>query len=198
MPFPCSHCQAATINGVRCHETGCPDAWRDYAKPCRECGCDFAPESRWQSVCDDCSHPVMNDIRPLSDFIRDQSVTMTSERIAIRPDVADPGTERDDAWQRDASHWRSTLRRSGDQRRSLTVYYSMGSAHTGEPTAADVLSSLLLDASGPEEFADWCGDFGYDTDSRRAERTFKACQVIARKLRRFLGDQYDAAQSTEH
>lgn len=140
----------------------------------------------------------MSDPVPLADFIRARSITMTSERIDTRPDVADYGTEREDAWQRDASHWRCTLRRSGDQRRSITIYYSMGSAHVGEPCAADVLSSLLLDASGPEDFTDWCGDYGYDTDSRRAERTFKACQVIARKLRRFLGDHYDAAQNTEH
>ena len=25
----CDGCSPATVNGVLCHETGCPDAWRD-------------------------------------------------------------------------------------------------------------------------------------------------------------------------
>jgi hypothetical protein len=33
---------------------------------------------------------------------------------------------------------------------------------------------------------DWCGELGYDPDSRRAERTFKAIEQQTEKLRRFL------------
>lgn len=54
MPFPCHSCQAAAINGIPCHETGCPDAWRDYDRDCRECGCPFRPETSDRAVCDDC------------------------------------------------------------------------------------------------------------------------------------------------
>ena len=52
----CNGCAPATINGVFCHELGCPDAWRDYTKECGECGCDFMPEDRYQTVCNDCVH----------------------------------------------------------------------------------------------------------------------------------------------
>lgn len=52
----CDSCQAMRINGVLCHEQGCPDAWRGKPAPCFECGCDFIPESAptRYSVCPDC------------------------------------------------------------------------------------------------------------------------------------------------
>jgi len=52
----CQGCEVLTINGVRCHESGCPDAWRDYTAECRWCGQRYAPESRYQRYCsDDCA-----------------------------------------------------------------------------------------------------------------------------------------------
>ena len=50
----CDGCSPSVINGVFCHEHGCPDAWRDRKIACGECGCDFYPTERYQSVCDDC------------------------------------------------------------------------------------------------------------------------------------------------
>lgn len=44
------------------------------------------------------------------------------------------------------------------------------------PTAASVLHNLLLDAGSAESnFPDWCGAFGYDTDSRKALTVYEAC-----------------------
>jgi hypothetical protein len=54
----CNGCSPSTINGMLCHEAGCPDEWRDVTYECRECGCDFSPESRWDTVCDDCLNPT--------------------------------------------------------------------------------------------------------------------------------------------
>ncbi len=51
----CDSCQLARINGVVCHETGCPDSWIDpetgegYEKPCWQCGFGFVPESANQA-----------------------------------------------------------------------------------------------------------------------------------------------------
>lgn len=76
-------------------------------------------------------------------------------------------------------------------KRKLTVYFSMGYGHHGaEPKAAEVLSCLADDASGSDDhsFEDWCSEYGYDTDSRKAERIWKACQHSAKRLRSFLGD----------
>ena len=49
----CPSCEVLYINGVRCHETGCPDAWRDEVRECKWCGTEFKPEDREQQFCDD-------------------------------------------------------------------------------------------------------------------------------------------------
>jgi len=45
------------------------------------------------------------------------------------------------------------------------------------PDIADVLSSLVSDASGTDQpFTDWCADYGYSDDSRKAEAMYRECQ----------------------
>lgn len=47
------------------------------------------------------------------------------------------------------------------------------------PKLEQVLNSLLSDArAGEMPFDDFCCDFGYDTDSRKALETYLACQKI--------------------
>ena len=56
-----------------------------------------------------------------------------------------------------------------------------------KPTAASVLYSILLDGSAIDmSFHDWCGDYGYDTDSISARSTYDACCVTGVKLRSLL------------
>jgi hypothetical protein len=57
----CDGCSPLRINGVLCHEQGCREAWRDYAVPCRECGCEFLREERHQVICADCQNPPADD-----------------------------------------------------------------------------------------------------------------------------------------
>jgi hypothetical protein len=47
----CSSCEVLTINGVLCHETGCPDAWNDVTRECKWCGQSFKPENKLQDCC---------------------------------------------------------------------------------------------------------------------------------------------------
>ena len=55
------------------------------------------------------------------------------------------------------------------------------------PTAASVLYSLLADASADgESFSDWCTNYGYDTDSRKALAMYLECQETAAKLARLF------------
>lgn len=55
------------------------------------------------------------------------------------------------------------------------------------PHAADVLHSLILDASADgQSFGGWCADLGYDEDSRKALSIYLACQENARMLRRIF------------
>ena len=72
----------------------------------------------------------------------------------------------------------------------LTVYFSQGSAHKKPPTLAEVLDCLASDASGvdnAQSFEDWASEYGYDTDSRKAERTYRICEEQAQKLKALLG-----------
>lgn len=50
----CDSCELIRINGVVCHETGCPDAWQDSTRECFDCGIEFIPAELYQRLCDDC------------------------------------------------------------------------------------------------------------------------------------------------
>lgn len=56
------------------------------------------------------------------------------------------------------------------------------------PRAAGVLHCLIMDSSAcGQSFDDWCSDYGYDTDSRKALETYLTCQSNHQKLRRVIG-----------
>lgn len=54
------------------------------------------------------------------------------------------------------------------------------------PSGYDVLTCLSGDVHCPETFADWCADYGYEEDSRRALAAFEACAELAAKVRAFF------------
>lgn len=58
------------------------------------------------------------------------------------------------------------------------------------PSIEDVLYSLVSDSTAIDagSFEDWASDYGYDTDSREAERIYKQCIDIGLALRRVVGD----------
>ena len=117
----------------------------------------------------------------LQDIISENKITMTAEWTDSNPNMAD---------DQNMDHWKVVLRRPG---RQLTTYFSMGYGHNGnEPKAADVIDCLASDAAGFENarsFEDWAGDYGYDTDSRKAEKIYKVIERQAAQLKRFLGDE---------
>ncbi len=55
-----------------------------------------------------------------------------------------------------------------------------------------MLDCLLSDSqAGEQDFEEFCAEFGYDTDSRKAERTWKACRAQAPKVKRLLGEDFE-------
>lgn len=58
------------------------------------------------------------------------------------------------------------------------------------PLLRDVMHSLLMDSSAIDHpnFESWAADYGYDTDSRKAEQTYRACLAIGLALRAALSD----------
>jgi hypothetical protein len=58
----CSSCQVMVINGVRCHEYGCREAWRDEIRDCKWCGSEFEPQEWWTQFCDGACHAAYDGV----------------------------------------------------------------------------------------------------------------------------------------
>ena len=56
----CDSCEVLNINGTNCHETGCPNAWKDSKRKCKWCGTEFTPDHRGQEYCDDSCYEAYN------------------------------------------------------------------------------------------------------------------------------------------
>lgn len=56
-----------------------------------------------------------------------------------------------------------------------------------KPHPADVLYSIVMDDPHEEAFENWAGNFGYSTDSRKAEAIYRACIEQTRSAERVLG-----------
>lgn len=115
----------------------------------------------------------------------DKRIQISSEWADRNPNMAD------DEWARSALHYKVTLRRrtATGKKRTMTLFFSLGSAHKSEPKLQDVLDSLLSDSGTPDfSFEEWCAEYGYDTDSRRAEKTYKACLKQTERFQAFLED----------
>lgn len=113
----------------------------------------------------------------IREFVADNGITMVSRSRKSNPNMTDFK----------GNHYTVTISR-GDKRMSVT--YSMGVALVGNPKIDDVLDCLANDAAGVENarnFEDWAGDYGYDADSRKAEKTYNECKKQAQELRDLLG-----------
>jgi hypothetical protein len=80
----------------------------------------------------------------------------------------------------------------------MTAVYYMQPGLEREPTAVEVLASLLEDVRGYEDahdFVDFCRTFGFQRDRRRSEWTYSARGEAARNLLHVLGDEYPGVAS---
>jgi hypothetical protein len=118
------------------------------------------------------------------------------DRRGVKIESQYGGVEVPDGWTPGTHPYKVTLRYRG---RQMTAPFFMGPAHEKEPTAADVLNCLCSDArSGEMTFEEFCSEFGYDSDSRKAENTWKQCERLGAKVRRLLGDEFDEFANAEH
>lgn len=97
--------------------------------------------------------------------------------------------DKQDESKQKATGYTCTFRYQG---RQYTFDFWMGEAHTKEPDAEGCLECLLSDAqSGMEDFDTFCSEMGYDEDSRKAERIWKACRKTTEGMKRLLGDDFE-------
>jgi hypothetical protein len=123
--------------------------------------------------------------------------------VAIIPEnitaTVKPGPP-NEQWGTPNNGWRVTLRNGRGGRYTVPFYTGLGL--TGEPTAADVIQCLVSDAAGYRDtgdFQEWCSDYGMDTDSRAAHKTWKACRRISERLHTFLTpEEFSDIQESEH
>lgn len=79
--------------------------------------------------------------------------------------------------------------------RAMVMPYIMGAGHREPPQCDNVLVNLCSDAQGYDntrDFADWCGEYGLDTDSRKAHSLYRTLGENAKALRHLLGKDYEA------
>ena len=85
----------------------------------------------------------------------------------------------------ECNRWNVTVK-NGDSGKSSRFTYYTGSAHKGLVNDREMrvaLHCFLSDAqSGLWSFEDFCGEFGYDYDSREAYKTWVACKRAGEKL----------------
>ncbi len=123
----------------------------------------------------------------LNKLIEKFKIKMSSEPVDKRPDG--------DGWADGSSHYKvliTALVPGENESSSMSLYYSMGPGLKGsEPTLNDILECLSMDSSSTngQNFEDWAGDFGYDSDSRKAEKIFNQCIKQSHDLKRLLGDE---------
>lgn len=130
---------------------------------------------------------MQTDTVSIAQFVADHGITISSERTSLNHSMPD---------SRNMDHWKVTLRMG---RKRMTLTFSMGYGHGGHsPEVEDVLDCLASDASSAGMgFNEFCDEFGYDSDSRSAERTYKALEHQDKRLRNFLGmDLYAALLET--
>lgn len=93
-------------------------------------------------------------------------------------------TKLNDEW--DCNKWHVTLEYDG---REIEILFHTGLA-IAEPDLDSVLHALIMDgeANDYDNFEEWASNFGYDTDSRKAEQTYLDCKDNGKKLDYLLGD----------
>ena len=116
------------------------------------------------------------------------------ERLRIEVDTYGNGYHTDaNGWE----HHRYDIRISTERTRLddpdlgilAPVPWRQGLGIDEEPAPADVLAALVRDGAGTAApFEEWAAEYGYDTDSLRAFRTYETCQQVRAWLVDLLGE----------
>ena len=101
-----------------------------------------------------------------------------------------------DNWNR---HVVTIRNRDSGTRTTFDFWASLAEPELRSPSdLRGAFECFLSDAiAGEQSFEEFCGDFGYDVDSRKAEKVWKACQRASTKAKRLLGsaDLYKIAEA---
>ena len=128
--------------------------------------------------------------RTITDYVNQQGITakITTDR-GMQIDESQKSTYSPNGWEHHA--YRVRLNRP-DGTRTPTFDWMQGAALTESPEDQPdrILDNLISEAWSYMEarsFEEWAADFGYDTDSRKAEKAYRECGKVAEWLDKFLG-----------
>jgi hypothetical protein len=91
---------------------------------------------------------------------------------------------------RPVNHFIVTFKKAG-KKMSLDFFDSIHNFQKGvtELRAYDALTCCSSELHCPDTFEDFCSEYGYDNDSRSAEKTFRALKKMSDKLQKFFDNQ---------
>ena len=123
----------------------------------------------------------------IDEFIKEHSIHYKRcNKMFRNPNMPD--------WK-NADHWEVVLHITGKglYEPEFITCYSMGIGHKGKkPTMQQVLDCVASDAAGYEDsgsFEEWAMNYGYNPDSRKAEKIYLLVEQGSRELRTFLGNE---------
>ena len=109
--------------------------------------------------------------------------------LAFRATLSDTKSP---AWDHNGEHghhYRVTISRKDAKSRLVFDFWgSVNDARAGlkEMRPYSVLACISGDAFCPDDFADFCGEYGYDADSIKALQLFRRCSAFAKRIRAFF------------
>lgn len=114
----------------------------------------------------------------LAEFVRRTGITLDI--------IEGPDHQRDDhGWEHNAYVLRLTM-----DGQSIDSPWRQGLGITDDPTAEALLDAMASDSASvdnAQSFEDWADELGFDTDSRKAEATYRECEAQRAKLAQWLG-----------
>lgn len=115
----------------------------------------------------------------LENFIAENKIQFSCEWVVERPD---------NLMSENMDHWYCVLKANG---KTYTFYYSQGYGyHHAEPVLARVLESLANDYDPNDlTFEEFCSEYGFDEDSRKAEKVYLALRKETQALDRLFGEE---------
>ena len=91
-----------------------------------------------------------------------------------------------DEWKRTATKYKCKIT---FKNQSYVFSFWMGAAHTQPPTKKDVLYSFIMDDVSYMDFDEFCSCFGYDNDSIKALKNFRACEEQTKNVNRLFNEE---------
>ena len=120
-----------------------------------------------------------------NELVKKYNLSLKLYNIPFRTDT-EPGE-----WDNEAHHYSFVIFPTmGDNYgKKIRGNYSCGSGIKNKPSIEDILNSLSIDTMSieSESFEQWCDEFGYDSDSRKAYKIYQSCLAESKQLKDCLG-----------